>query len=144
MITLTATDLQVAKKLPPAKGPYIGWDWRTFYNAILHVMQNPTSQAAHYNAYHLIAALPPTMRMTPQVLTAGWARFTQLFPGWRTWDYRAAYDTMYSMLDQAGRLVKGDERQWWTVEQAWQEMEVQNVRFIARPASRISASGVRM
>lgn len=130
MITLGQTDLQVAAAIPPAKGQYTGWDWQTFYNAILHVMQNPASQGAYYKAYGLIDRLPERMKFTPQVLTAGWARFSSLYPGWEAHQYRAAYDTMYMMAKQAGRLTEGDESQWWTVEQEWQAMEVPKFGYI--------------
>ena len=143
MMTLGETDLQVATGLPPPKGYYVGWDWQTFYNAVLHVMQNPTSQAAYYRAYRMISALPARMQMTPQVLTAGWARFTQLYPGWKKWDYRSAYDTMHTFLNQTGRLLEGDDRQWWTVEREWQEMEVPHMTYIARPSSRARMSRAR-
>jgi len=133
MMTMGQTDLQVATRLPPARGQFAAWDWRSFYNAILHVMQNPTSQAAYYAAYNAITRLPPSMRMTPQVLTAGWARFTQLYPGWKKWDYRSAYEMMFMFLRNTGRLLKGDDRQWWTVERGWQAMEVPELHFIARP-----------
>lgn len=133
MITLGQADVQVAKALPPAKGQFTGWDWQTFYNAVLHVMQNPTSQAAYYRAYRMFNALPANMRMTPQVVTAGWARFTQIYPGWKEWDYRSAYETMFMFLRQTGRLLEGDDRQWWTVERGWQAMEVPEYQFIARP-----------
>ena len=133
MMTIGQTDLQVATRLPPARGQFAAWDWQSFYNAILHVMQNPTSQAAYYRAYNMMATLPASMRMTPQVLTAGWARFTQLYPGWKRWDYRAAYESMFMFLRQTGRLLEGDDRQWWTVEREWQAMEVPEYQFIARP-----------
>ena len=133
MITLGQAEQQVATSLPPSKGEFARWDWQTFYNAILHVMLNPSSQAAYYAAYGMIVNLPPEMKMTPQVLTAGWARFTQLYPGWQKWDYQAAYDTMILFLSQTGRLLKGDDRQWWTVERNWQAMEVPTIAFIPRP-----------
>lgn len=114
---------QVTPALPPTKGQFLGWKWRTFYNAILHVMQNPASQSAYFAAYRAIATLPANMRFTPQVLTAAWARFTRLFPGWKDSDYRSAYETMRSFLSQTGRILEGDGRQWWTVEREWQDME---------------------
>lgn len=134
MITLGQTDQQVAVRLPPAVGEYRGWTWQPFYNAILHVLQNPSHQGAYYQAFALIRSLPPQMRMTPQVLTAGWARFTRLYPGWPKWDYRAAYDQMKLFLQQSGRLLPGDDRQWWTVEKNWQAMEVPQLSFVARPS----------
>lgn len=132
MITLGQTDQQVAVRLPPAVGQFRGWKWQDFYNAILHVLQNQSSQEAYYRAYAAIRALPPQMRMTPQVLTAAWARFTRLFPGWENWDYNSAYEYMKTFLEQSGRLVPGDQRQWWTVEEEWQAMEVPKVRYVAR------------
>lgn len=134
MITLGQADMQVTTSLPPVKGRFAGWNWQRFYNAILHVMQNPASQAAYYRAYSMINTLPPGMRFTPQVLAATWARFSQLYPGWKKWDYRSAYDYMFNFLNQTGRLLEGDERQWWRVEQEWQQMEVPNLAYVARPS----------
>ena len=138
MITLGQAELQVATNLPPSTGEYRFWDWQTFYNAVLHIMQNPRNQAAYYRAYGLVASLPENMQLTPQVLAAGWARFTQLYPGWEKWDYRTAYDLMHVLLGQTGRLLKGDDRQWWTVEQEWQDMEVPKFAFVARPSTMAS------
>lgn len=115
--------LEVAIDLPPETGKYAGFDWQGFYNAILHVMQNPRSQAAYYQALHAVQSLPPQMRVTPQELTAAWSRFTQVFPGWRTWQYTDAYNTMLSFTQQTGRLLPDDGRQWWKIEQEWQDME---------------------
>ena len=126
MMTMGAADVQVTTALPPTQGRYTGWDWRRFYNAILHVMQNRKSQAAYYAAFREINALPGQMRMTPQILAAGWARFTKLYPGWSYSDYRSAYDSMYVFMQQTGRLIPGDDRQWFLTEQEWQEMEVPN------------------
>ncbi len=134
MITLGQADMDVARYLPPAKGEFARWDWQTLYNAIMLVMQHPASEAAYYTAYRMIAKLPENMRMTPQILAAGWARFTQLYPGWKTWDYQAAYDSMNLFLKQTGRMLEGDDRQWWRVEQQWQAMEVPDIEFIRAPA----------
>lgn len=134
MITLGQSEAQVATNLPPTKGRFALWDWQTFYNAVLHVLLNNSSQAAYYRAYMMIDSLPPPMVFTPQVLAATWARFTQLYPGWKNWDYRAAYDLMSTFLAQTGRMVEGDQRQWWTVEREWQEMEAADIAFIARPS----------
>ena len=139
MITLGQAEFQVAIGLPPSTGEYIYWDWQTFYNAVLHIMQNPRNQAAYYRAYGLVDSLPHNMQLTPQVLAAGWARFTQLYPGWEKWDYRTAYDLMHILLGQTGRLLEGDDRQWWTVEREWQDMEAPQLAFVARPSTMAEA-----
>lgn len=135
MFTLGQASVDVATALPPMKGEYADWDWQTYYNAILHVMQNPTSQAAYYTAYRLMNELPPGMKMTPQVLAAGWARFTKLYPGWKPWNYSSAYESMNSFMQQTGRLLEDDGQQWFVIEREWQEMEAAEMAIIARLTS---------
>ena len=134
MIVLGQAEGSVAAKLPPSSGLFAGYDWQSFYNAILHVMQHPANQAAYYTAYRAIEALPPGMKLKPEILVAAWARFTELYPGWKYWDYRAAYDLMLLFMTQTGRMIEGDGRQWWTVEQAWQEMEKPDIVFVRAPS----------
>jgi len=128
MIRLGQAEQQVARRLPPAKGRFVGWDWQRFYNAILHVMQNPTSQNAHFATSAEIQKLPAVMRFTPQILTAGWARFCQLY---HNLDFGAAYQYMKTFLEQSSRMDPDDGRQWWAVEEEWQALEVPAVGFIS-------------
>jgi len=139
MITMGQAEVSVTTKLPPTQGEFVGWDWQNFYNAILHVMQNRRSQQATTNAYRLIESLPASMVMTPQVVTAAWARFSKLYPGWKSWDYQAAYRYMLLLLRQTRRLRRDDGRQWIAIEKEWQEMEIPQVRFI--PAAEAPWSG---
>lgn len=133
-MTMTAEEagLQVTADLPPDIGKYAGFDWQAFYNAILHVMQSPRSHTAYYQALYAVRSLPPQMRVTPQELVAAWSRFTQVFPGWRTWQYTDAYNTMFSFMQQQGRLLGDDGRQWWAIEREWQDMEALPVPFRSR------------
>ncbi len=125
MMSLGRADMAVMTALPPSSGEYSGWNWQAYYNAILHVLLNPKSQLAYREAYQVVNTLPPQMRLTPQQVTAGWARFTKLFPGWKYQDYRNAYHTMETMLDRTGRLIRGgDKRHWWVIESEWQAMEL--------------------
>ncbi len=116
--------IQVATNLPPSIGRYAGWDWQTFYNAILHMMQNRASQQAHSTAYRMVAALPANMTMTPQEVAASWARFIKLYPGWKDWEYNFAYSNMLGLIRQTGRLIRGNNAQWFQVEAEWKQMEL--------------------
>lgn len=120
MIQLGQAEQQVARRLPPATGRFVGWDWQRFYNAILRVMQDPTNQKAYFGAIVAIKKLPPVMRFTPQIMTAGWARFCQLY---HNLDFDAAHQYMKTFLEQTGRMDPDDGRQWYAVEQEWQAME---------------------
>ncbi len=128
MMSLGKAAMTVTTALPPSTGEYSGWNWQAYYNAVLHVLQNPTSQLAYREALQVFVALPPRMKLTPQQITAGWARFTQLYPGWKYQDYRNAYHTMETMLHRTGRLLPDDKRQWWVTEYEWQEMEFPGAR----------------
>lgn len=123
MMTLGQADLTVATRLPPSSGEYSGWNWQAYYNAVLHVLRFPKSNLAYRQAFQAMRALPIQMKLTPQEITASWARFTQLYPGWKYQDYRNAYLTMETMLQRTGRLRRSDNRQWWVTEHEWQNIE---------------------
>lgn len=130
MKVLSASEQTVSKRIPPAAGVYIGWDWDGFYLAILSVLRNPRSAAAYAQALTDINNLPAAMVFTQTILAAAWARFAVIFP---YWDLGAAYSLMERFLQQTGRLQDGDERQWYVIEQDWQGLEKQEderVQFI--------------
>lgn len=138
MKVLSAPEQTVSKRMPPAAGVYIGWDWDAFYLAVLNVLRNPRSGAAYAQSLYDVANLPVAMVFTQPILAATWARFAVIFP---YWDLKAAYRLMESFLQQTGRLQDGDTRQWYTVEQDWQGLEkqederVQLVQYAGLPGS---------
>lgn len=119
---LSAPEQTVSKRMPPAAGAYIGWDWDAFYLAILSVLRNPRSAAAYSQSLVDIMNLPTAMVFTQSILAAAWARFAVIFP---YWDLQAAYRLMEIFLTQTGRLQDGDTRHWHTIEQDWQGLEKQ-------------------
>lgn len=127
---LSAPEQTVSKRMPPAAGVYIGWDWDGFYLAILSVLRNPRSAAAYSQSLVDIMNLPAAMVFTQSILAAAWARFAVIFP---YWDLQAAYRLMEIFLTQTGRLQDGDTRQWYVIEQDWQGLEKQEderVQFV--------------
>lgn len=127
MLHLGQTEQEVMTALPPSAGRYSGWDWQSFYNAVLLLLQNPASQPAYVQALNMIRSLPAGMILTYPIMVAAWARFNKVYP-YR--DSGAAYEYMETLLKQANRLrpeqgVNGT--QWWVVEQEWQALERSNL-----------------
>jgi hypothetical protein len=110
----------VPSRLPPATGDYTGWDWHTFYMAIVTALQHPQSQFHYVQSLTAVSNLPAVMVFTEPILAAAWARFAQMFP---YWDLQAAWKYMETFTRETERLQAGDDRDWWIIEQDWQALE---------------------
>ncbi len=128
MRTFERTDRQVATRMPPATGRFTGWDWRTFYDAVLTALQRPGDLYYYTRGLQAVAGLPGMMTFTPATMIAAWARFTKLYP-YR--DNKAALRYMELFLKEAGKFQDvEDDDQWWLIEEEWQAAESQTVAFV--------------
>jgi len=114
--------MKVRTAYPPAAGDFARWDWPTFYNAVLAVMQNPSSLEQSRVCLKSVRNLPAPMVLTEPMVTAAWARFIEMYP---QHDRGLAYQYMLKLLRAAGRLADGDTRQWYDYEDMWQAIESQ-------------------
>lgn len=110
----------VPGRIPPTIGKYAGWDWNTFYLAILTILQKPSSEYHYQRALETIQALPKQMVFNIAEVSAAWARFTVCFPGR---DKPSAYRYMLHFLEATGRLYNDPTATWYDVELSWLDME---------------------